>query len=493
MSPRMGFVGESYRSQSPNAADQLSMNLYVEKIEVPENQPLVQYPTPGLIQFTSAGSQTRGSINISDIVGYFISDGALYQTPLTATPGPPLFQGNVANDGKPVSMVFYGNQLLIASGGIAYVQFLSGGGLFVVPGLVAVDVAKVDFCDGYFIALVRNTNTFRISAIFDAMVWDPADTAVISVFPGNLVSLKVDHREIWVGSQFASTVYYNNGDPNFPFAVNPSAAVIEAGFGAIDSIVQLDNTLFWLGKDSRGRGIVWRASGYTPTRVSNHAVEYALSTYGDISDAVAYAYQDQGHSFYVIYFPTAEVLPTGTKSATWVYDVATGLWHERGFWDAAHAQYTAHRSWNHMFLFNNHYVGDWATGIIYKMSIDELTDNGAEIRRARRTPHVADEQKWEYHSQIQVYLESGLGPMPPLLDGMGNPRDPIINLRWSDDGGHTWSDDLAIGVGQTGEYKKRVIWRRLGRSRDRIYEVNFSDPIHWRIVDAFLEIEEGTS
>ena len=181
--------------------------------------------------------------------------------------------------------------------------------------LAGVNVAKVDYCGGFFIALIGGTNTFRISGALDATTWDPLDFAQITVFPGNLLSMKVDHNEIWLWSGLAATVYYLSGNPNFPFDLNPSAQVIEGGIAAINSVVQLDNTIFWVGKDTRGRGVIWRASGYTPTRVSNHAVEYAISQYGDISDAVAYSYQDQGHAFYVLFFPTAEVLPHETKTS----------------------------------------------------------------------------------------------------------------------------------------------------------------------------------
>lgn len=488
---RFGFVGPSYTSQSGNAADQQCMNLYPEAIEVPnEQQRLVTYPTPGLEVWATAGSKTRGSWQINDRAFIVISD-SLYEIPASA--GALTFLGNVANDLLPVSMVAYGDQLLIASATQAYVLTLSTNVLAVVADLVGISVAKVDFCGGYFIALITDTNTFQISAILDATSWDPLDFAQISIFPGNLTSMIVDHNEIWLFSELATTVYYLSGNADFPFDVNPSTQVIEAGIAAINSVAKLDNTIFWVGKDTRGRGVIWKASGYTPTRVSNHAVEFAIQGYGDISDAVAYSYQDQGHGFYVLFFPTAEVLPTGTKSHTWVFDVATGMWHERGFWDPVMGEYQGHHSWNHVFFSNKHLVGDWSSGNLYNMSIDLLDDAGDEIRRVRRAPHVSTEQKWMFHSQLQVFLESGLGPTPPLTDGAGDARDPIISLRWSDDGGHTWSNEQQAGAGQVGQYKKRVIWRRLGRSRDRIYEIIMSDPIEWRIVDAFLEVEAGVS
>lgn len=489
------FCGPSYSSQSLNAAAQQSMNWYVEQMEVPgENQQLVLYPTPGLEVYSPAnpGLQTRGSWQINDRAFIAISN-ALYEIPATA--GAFTFLGNIANDLLPVSMIAYGDQLLIASATQAYVFTLSTNVLAVVVDLVGVNVAKVDYCGGFFIALVGDTNTFRISDALDATIWDPLDFAQITIFSGNLLSMIVDHNEIWLWSGLASTVYYLSGNTDFPFDVNPSTQVIEAGIAAINSVAKLDNTIFWIGKDTRGRGVIWKASGYTPTRVSNHAMENAISGYGDISDAVAYSYQDQGHGFYVLYFPTAEVLPHETRSHTWVYDVATGMWHERGFWDSRLAEYEAHHSWNHVFFQNKHLVGDWSSGNLYNMSIMLLDDVGDEIRRVRRAPHVSLNQMWSFHNQLQVFVQPGVGPMPPLLDGAGNPRDPIMNLRWSDDGAQTWSNEVSVGVGQAGEYAKRVMFRRfrLGRARDRVYEISVSDPVFWRIINAFLDVEPGIS
>ena len=59
-------------------------------------------------------------------------------------------------------------------------------------------------------------------------------------------------------------------------------------------------------------------------------------------------------------------------------------------------------------------------------------------------------------------------------------------LRWSDDGGHSWSMEYLCGAGGQGDFLRRIEWRRLGRSRDRIYELSVSDPIAWPVVDAYL-------
>jgi hypothetical protein len=67
--------------------------------------------------------------------------------------------------------------------------------------------------------------------------------------------------------------------------------------------------------------------------------------------------------------------------------------------------------------------------------------------------------------------------------------DPQVMLRWSDDGGHTWSNEHWRSMGLVGQWGRRVIWRRLGMTlklRDRVYEVSGTDPIKIAIMGAEL-------
>ena len=351
-------------------------------------------------------------------------------------------------------------------------------------------VSQVAICDDFFIALIANSKEFYVSAALDATDWVANGSAIVSVFPDDIVGMLVDHREIWFWSDTQSVVYYDSGNV-FPFDV-VAGAFIETGLAAKLTPVQMNNTVFWLGADARGRGVAWMGYGYLPQRVSNHAIEYAWSLYSRIDDAIAFSYQDQGHQFWVIYFPTG--------NATWVYDALTNMWHERGFWNASIGQFQAARYQNHTFNFGKHLVGDYQSGKIYQMSIpvangtvwDFADDDGAPIRHVRRAPHISNEQKRMFFSELQVYLESGIGPIPPLEDGSGNPRGPMLALRTSKDGGHTWSPFSERSCGQAGKYHTRVRWLRLGRARDLIFEISGSDPFPYRIVDGYLQEIPGT-
>jgi hypothetical protein len=278
----------------------------------------------------------------------------------------------------------------------------------------------------------------------------------------------------------------------------------------------LDNAIFWLGSDARGNGIVYRANGYTGQRVSTHAIEYAIASYSDISDAVAYTYQQEGHPFYVLTFPTA--------GKTWVYDVSTQSWHERaGFSDGA---FTRHRS-NCQMNFNSEViVGDFQDGRIYAFDLDVYSDDGAIqkwLRSWRALPTGKNDLKRTAHHSLQLDCESGVGlngidPFDTALiesllteselellteagdDLLIDPvtvqgANPIVSLRWSDDGGHTWSNYHTRSMGRIGEFGTRVLWRRLGMTqklRDRVYEISGADPVKISIMGAEL-IASGTN
>lgn len=531
---RFGLIGASYQSQSLNADCQMTLNWYPEVLEGGQGKAaMALYSTPGTKTFYALqGGPVRGQLEING--RYFAISGTnFYEGFANKTMN---LIGQVKNDLLPASMVASPQQVLIASGGNLYVYWLqtminSNGTVIggVVPPTIPAGTFQqipntsftltsglpgnprmVEFMDGFFIVLLANSQTIYISSLFDASSWPPLQIIIVSVFSDNVNSIVVNQRRLWVLGRKRSTVYYDSGSASI-FDVDPSGT-IENGAAAIFGTTRLDNSVFWLDQDERGSGVVRRASGYTPMRISTHALEFALQGYPTISDCVAYSYQDQGHAFAVFGFPTAQ--------KTWVYDVATGMWHERGYWNLNTSTFSAHKSQNHAFAFGKHLVGDPTSANVYEMAIpstlgggwDFVTDNGNPIKRVRRSPHISTENRWMFFNEVVFDLETGLGPQsyppppiipvpvappqqggidPPLLDGSGNLRGPQLMLRWSRDFGHTWSNEYMLDCGQAGEYRKRVRRAKLGRARDMVIEISCSDPIGWRIVEGYLDADPG--
>ena len=116
------------------------------------------------------------------------------------------------------------------------------------------------------------------------------------------------------------------------------------------------------------------------------------------------------------------------------------------------------------------------------------TDIEALIVRVRRSPHASAEQVYNFYSNFQLDMETGLG------NTTGAGSAPTALLQWSDDGGHTWSKGMALNAGAMGQYPTRCrAFGSLGRSRDRVFQVTVSDPIPWRILQAYLTVTPGTN
>ena len=90
-----------------------------------------------------------------------------------------------------------------------------------------------------------------------------------------------------------------------------------------------------------------------------------------------------------------------------------------------------------------------------------------------------------FYEELQIQFEPGVG----LPTGQGT--NPQAMLRWSSDGGSTWSSEHWTSIGVIGAYKNRAIWRNMGESRDRVYEVVVTDPIKAVIISANLKATAG--
>ena len=466
------ILGSAYVARSVNAADNRMINLFPELIPEGGKDPAFLQRAPGLRSLVALGvGPVRGLWTFGNY-GYAVSGNTLYkindQWVATA-------KGTVAGTG-PVSMVDNGTQLFIAAGATGYIYNANTDVFAQITDPDFPGATTVGFLDGYFVFNEPNSQKFWVTALLDGTSVDPLDFASAEGSPDDLVSLIVDHREVWLFGQTSVEVWYNAGLPDFPLA-RIQGAFNEIGCAAPFSVAKLDNGVFWLGADARGKGIVYRSNGYNGTRISTHSVEWQIQQYSDISDATAYTYQQDGHSFYVLNFPSADI--------TWVYDVATQAWHQRAGW--LNNAFTRHRGNNQMAFNGEIVIGDYLTGGLYAYDSTVYSEAGSVqkwLRSWRALPTGTNNLKRTTQHSLQLDCETGVG-----LDGVGQGVDPQVMLRWSDDGGHTWSSEHWKSMGRIGRTGTRVFWRRLGMTlklRDRVYEVSGTDPVSITITGAEL-------
>ena len=331
----------------------------------------------------------------------------------------------------------------------------------------------VDIIDNYFIYNKPNTQQWAASNILSPVTYGLSFASKFTG-PDNLVSIIASNGQVFLLGDTTTEVWSDVGTFPFPFQRIPGSSS-QHGVAAQFSVAKLGNSFAYLSKNNRGQAEIVQMNGYFPQRISTHAVENTLvNKY--IEDAVAYTYQQEGHEVYVLSFPTLDL--------TWCYDLSTQMWH-KWLWVDSNNVYHRHRSNCQANFQDMVLVGDWQNGNIYELDPNNYTDNGGEIRRLRRCPHLVTDLQRQYFDEMQIQFQPGVG----LSTGQG--KNPQAMLRWSNDGGSTWSNEHWVSIGKIGKYQNRAIWRRLGWSRDRIFEVSVSDPIKAVIISANLKASEG--
>lgn len=470
-----GFIFGSYESQAVTADQERTINWYVEPMESEgATTQAALYPTPG-VETVVESTSSPGRAHFHENGREFCVFGTTFYE--VDSIGTLTSRGTVALDNNPATISSngdLGNQLFVTSGGNGYYFDLTTNVLTQIAALNGIaDMGA--YLEGYFLALDRSSSTLYLSALGDGSSWTTGtDFAQRSIASDPWVSMAVLGRNLWLLGEYTSEVWYNSGG-TFPLSFHPSGFV-PYGCQAQWSAAVGANTLFWLGTSRSGENYILAAQGFEPQVISTFAVQKEIDGYSNVSDAQAFCYTDLGHTFYVISFPDADI--------SWAYDVRTRSWAERATWISESSEWQAWAPRWYAFAFGEHRILSAIDGNLYRMGSEYTTDvAGREIRRLRRAPAIMDENNRIFYSEFEVDLEPGLG----TVSGQGS--SPELMMRFSNDGGKTWSNERTASAGKIGEYNVRVHWHRLGAARRRVFEVSVSDPIPWRITGAYLEIE----
>jgi Phage stabilisation protein len=335
----------------------------------------------------------------------------------------------------------------------------------------------VSFMDSYFIFNKPGSQQFYLSPLNAVTPFNGLDIGSAEAAPDALVGLIELQELIYLFSQKHIEAFYDSGNNSFPFQ-RVSGAVIEIGCAAAYSIAKIGNAIYWLGQDKNGRGTVYSMTGMVPQRISTYAIESEIAGLGDVSGARSFVYQQAGHAFFCLNLPGA--------NTTWVFDTSTNLWHERAYLSAG--LYQRGLPDCHAFAYNTNVVGDYSSGKLYALDQTVFTDNGNPICRERAAPHISKDLNRIFHNAFQLDIEAGVG-----TSGTGQGVTPSVILQWSNDAGHSWSNEHWAGIGAIGKRKARSIWRRLGQARDRVYRVRITDPVKVTLLGAEIDMEEGAS
>ena len=508
---RVALTLGAYTDRSIIANCQRCLNLFPRANPEGHPVPFTFYPTPGLITLaTPSAGAGRGLFKASNGVLYGVVGQVIYK--INADWSHTALGAMLSTATTPVSMTDNSLVLVIVDGspyGVSVNLYTDVVTQINDPAFYGSD--RVDFVDTFLLFNKPNTGEFYCSLALTT-TFDPTYFATKIGFSDRLVAVAVVHREIWLIGEATTEIWVNSGAATFPFELM-TGAFIQHGCVAKYSIATMGDNVYWLAKDLQGQNIVIRGANYQAERISTHAIETALAKYPATADAVGYSYQQEGHKFYVLTFPTAD--------RTWVFDETTGLWHERAYIDGNGAEHR-HRVNNSAFAYGYNVGQDWQTGALYRFDLDTYTDAGSVITRRRGFPHMGSDGNRVIYTQLLADMEcgdsSGTGTSPAvntdfLADGTGSiltteagddlatsygpeqdiASPPIVWLRWSDTRGASWSNPISSDLGGTGEYLKSIQFQRLGMARDRVFELFWSHPSKTSLSGVFVEAQSAKS
>lgn len=460
---RVPFTLQSYTHESLPVSAQRVVNWYAEEQPKEAKSPAVLLPRPALKQLANIGTgPIRGVAKMNEEL-YAVSGRSLFKVDQS---GVGTNKGSIGvNTTGLVSMADNGFELVIQNDNSGFIYNRLDDTLVEITDPDFPLVNSVVQLDGYHIYPKLNSDQFILSDLRDATSYNALQFATAEGASDNLVNIHVDHRQLLLMGETSIEPWYNSGE-DFPFSP-VSGAFIETGLGAKHAVASVDNTTFWLGDDL----IVYRLAGFTPQRVSTHAIEQTILGLSSTADARAFSMRWKGHAFFVLTFP---------NQATFVYDAATRLWHE---WETF-----GQKGWIgccHVKVYGKDIVGDQDSGKLYTLEDDLYDDDGTIIQRiATGAPYYAAGE-WAFMPSFEAVFESGVG----ITTGQGS--DPEVIMRYSSDGGRTWSNDIRRKLGKMGKFQTRTVFRRLGRFKERAVQLVVSDPVAARMIGANAEVIGG--
>lgn len=480
------LLGENFPSQSQVQSVRQLYNFYLEE-DISQDR-YIAYGFPGFEEWLDLnGSEVRGMLEHKG-VGYVVVDNILY-----SISGQLTFSnlGNLSTSTGKVQLAAINDEVGVVDG-TSFYHYKISTTTFSTPADVDIPSSPVVLAaiGEYFVIPDPGTNQLFVSDLADGTSWNSLSFFSADTRADNVVTCAVANTLLYAMCEYSTEVFYISGGDVVPLD-RAVAGSYDIGTPARHSPTVINNTMYWLGQNKGGSVGVVRSNGGAPELVSNRAMIQKIGTYQQIDDAFGWSYQENGHPFYMITFPTAETINGQAIGRTWAFDLSTRLWSEVGS-KRTNAidppQLSRHVANCSMFLNNEHLIGDYLTGTIYKLSPDVYTENGEEIIRTIKTQHIAQNDLPLSMMDLVIETESGVG-----LDGSGQGSDPEIGLRFSKDRGRTWSSQLTRKTGKLGEYFRRAKWTRIGRGRSITLELSMSDPIKWVIIGAtaLMDIEDA--
>lgn len=485
----------AYSSESYIASAQRCVNLYPETNpeDTEPNFPTAHYVRPGLLALGKPPAQGFGRCLYRATNGdlYAVINRSVYYidpnwvfTELAQL---------VANVVTPAYMADDGTDIVVVDGSPqGYDIAMAPRTMTQIgdPNFLGSD--RVDYLDTFLIFNKPGTNQWYC-ALSDQILFNGLFIGIKTAWPDAILCVVAVEREAWVFGSQKSEPWFNAGFTPFPFQLTPGV-IIEQGCAAKYSPQKMDAYVYWLSQSPEGARMAMRGtSSNVAQRISTHAIENEWLTYPRVDDAIGSVYQIKGHSFYCLHFPTAD--------RTWVYDAATEQWWEDASFDVNGLQHRSHATFT-AYAYGKNLALDWATGALYQIDQQTITDNGVPIPWIRSFPHYTNELKYTGMGAIVLDVATGMDVgtgengqfLSPWSAGFSSGFGPItqvaapsVNLRISRDGGNRYGTNRPKGMVSAGRYRSMMRWRGNGLARDWVLEFSSTAEMAPAIQGAYVD------
>ena len=448
------------------------INCYSEKADEQGKATFPFYPIAGLDSFSTltGGGVTRGMLapkGSPPPFGYVISGTIVFKVDSTGTainigaiPGSsPCFMSANRKLG--------GAQIGVASDGLRYIIDTSDDSVTSIADTDLPSSTSVTTIDGFMIWGISDGRMFSSTAD-EATAYDALDFATAESQADGMQTVYSRSDELLAFGTDSVEFWANIGGTSFPFERIRGTTLKNLGCMAKHSVVDLNDIVIFVASD----GTVRMLNGYQPMKISNHAVERDIDSITDKDSIRATAYNIRGHQFYTISCPTW----------SWTWDGLTTFWHERESFEK-----TRWRGEQFMLIGENRIVGSDTGGLLYKINPDTFLEGSAHLVMKLRTPPMH-----AYPNRVivnRLFLDTIPGRGLNSTDS--HLSDPQLMMKYSDDGGKTFSNERKASMGKKGEFRKRVKFERLGETKEdgRIWEVSMSAAVIRGLTSAAVDVD----
>jgi hypothetical protein len=461
------LAGGQVSGRVSKANDQLTQNFYVKQEKPGGKNKASLYSTAGL---NSVGTIGIGPARSDPVVfkdkQYIISGGEFYER---LADGTTTLIDTLNTYGPRASMAVGFDYILIVDGTNGYTY--DGTTFAVITDVNFPNGAQTcTYLDGRFVVEKPSTLNYQWSNLEDPTTWPATNLGSAEGNSDNIVAVTSNDKDLYLVGDITTEVHYNTGSTTQLFAPYQNG-LLEIGTPSPFSVRNTTQGIFMHAQDAEGQSFVVMISGQTFQKISNTEIDWEIDQLALQNDGIGFAYRLAGKLFYTLTFPAGDKtfeFNVSEDGLQWATRSSFGI----GRWRA-----------NAIGYFNgDHIVGDYNTGEFFKLDYNTLTEGGNSIERLRRVPVVHSNNKRMKHVNLVLDIESGVG-----LDGIQQGDDPQLMMRYSDDGGKTWSNELWKSMGKIGEYSKRLRWNKLGISRGRIYEFKVTDPVQVTLLGLYLD------